>query len=136
MFSMPSLALTLRRLMDPFLSNSWSSSLSSFGEFFAVALDMAKAFDRVWHMSLLSKLPSYGFYAPFCSFISSFLSDRSIFAVVDGHCSVPITINNGVPQGSVFSSTLFLFLLMIFSLLLKTSYMHMPTTPLCIIQLI
>ncbi len=30
-----------------FLSNSWSSSLSSFGETFAVALDMSKAFDSL-----------------------------------------------------------------------------------------
>ncbi len=41
-----------------FLSNSWSSSLISFIETFAVALDMSKAFDRVWHKSLVSKLPS------------------------------------------------------------------------------
>ena len=91
-----------------FLSDSWSSSLSSFGETFAVALDMSKAFDRVWHKSLLSKLPSYGFYPSLCTFISSFLSGRSISAVVDGHCSTPKPINSGVPQGSVLSPTLFL----------------------------
>ncbi len=90
------------------LSTFWSSSLSSFGETFAVALDMSKAFDRVWHKSLLSKLPSYGFYPSFCIFISSFLSDRSISAVVDGNCSTPMIINSGVPQGSVLSLTLFL----------------------------
>ncbi len=69
---------------------------------------MSKAFDRVWHKSLLSKLPSYGFYHSLSTFISSFLSDRSISDVVDGHCSTPITINSGVPQGSVLSPTLFL----------------------------
>ncbi len=58
-----------------FLSNPWSSSLSSFGETFAVALDMSKAFDKVWHKSLLSKLPSCGFYPSLCTFISNFLSD-------------------------------------------------------------
>ncbi len=42
-----------------FLTNSWSSSLSRFGEILAVALDMSKTFDRVWLKSLLSKLPSY-----------------------------------------------------------------------------
>ncbi len=91
-----------------FLSNSWSSSLSSLGETFAVALDMSKSLDWVWHKSLLSKLPSYGFYPSLCSFISSFFSDRSISAVVEGQCSTPIAINSGVPQVSVLSPTLFL----------------------------
>ncbi len=91
-----------------FLANSWSSSLSRFGETFAVAFDISKAFDRVWHKSLLSKLPSYGFYPSLCTFISSFLSGRSISAVVDVYCSKPKSISSGVPQGSVLSPTLFL----------------------------
>ncbi len=40
-------------------------------------------------------------YPSLCSFISSFLSDRSISAVVDGQCSSPKPINSGVPQGFV-----------------------------------
>ncbi len=54
-----------------------------------------------------SKLPSLGFYPSLCSFISSFLSERSSSAVVDGHCSSPKPINSGVPMGSVLSPTLF-----------------------------
>ncbi len=91
-----------------FLANSWSSSLSRFGETFVVTLDMSKAFDRVWHKSLLFKLPSFGFYPFLCTFISSFLSGRSISAIADGHCSTPKPIKSGVPQGSVPSPTLFL----------------------------
>ncbi len=91
-----------------FPTDSWSSSLSRFGETFAVTLDISKAFDRVWHKALLSKLLSYGFYPALCSFLSSFLSGRSIAAVVDGHFSTPKPINSGVPQGSVLSPTLFL----------------------------
>ncbi len=79
-----------------------------FGETFAVALDISKAFDRVWHKSLLSKLPSYGFYPSLCTFISCFLSGRPISAVIDGYYSKPKSINSGVPQGSVLSPTLFL----------------------------
>ncbi len=90
-----------------FLSNSWSPSLSSFGETFAVALDMAKAFERVWHKSLLSKLPSCGFHPSLCTFISSFPSGCSISAVVCGHFSTPTFENSGDPHGSVLSSTLF-----------------------------
>ena len=91
-----------------FLTESWSSSFRGFGETFAVALDISKAFDRVWHKSLISKLPSFGFYPSLCTFILSFLSNRSIAATVDGHCSSPKSINSGVPQGSVLSPTLFL----------------------------
>ncbi len=91
-----------------FLTDSWSSSLSRCGETFAVALDISKAFDRDWHKSLLSKLPSFGFYPSLCIFICSFLSLRSISTVVDGHCSNPKTINSGVPQGSLLSPTPFL----------------------------
>ncbi len=79
------------------LTDSWSSSLSRFHETFSVALDTSKAFDRVWHKSLLSKLPSFGFYSSLCSFISSLLSGRSVSGVVDGHCSSPKPINSGVP---------------------------------------
>ncbi len=84
-----------------FLTDSWSSSLNRFGETFAVALD-------IWHKALLSKLPSCGFYHALCSFLSSFLSGRSIAAVVESHCSISKPINSGVPQGSVLSPTLVL----------------------------
>ena len=72
-----------------------------------VALDISKAFDRVWHASLLSKLPSFGFPSSLCLLMSSFLSNRSISAVVDGATS-SFSVNSGVPQGSVLSPTLFL----------------------------
>ena len=71
-----------------------------------MALDISKAFDRIWHASLLSKLPSYGFPPSLCLLMSSF-SNRSISAVVDGATS-SFSVNSGVPQGSVLSPTLFL----------------------------
>ncbi len=91
-----------------FLTNSWASSLSCFWEAVAVALDISKAFDRVWHKSLLPT-DAYGFCPSLCTFISSFLSGRSVSAVVDGYCYKPKSIKSGVPQGSVLSPTLFLF---------------------------
>ncbi len=89
-------------------TNSWSSSLSRFGGTFAVAVNILKAFDKVRHKSLLSKLPSYALYLSLCTFVSSFLSGRSVSAVVDGDCSKRKSINSGVSQGSVLSPTLFL----------------------------
>ena len=88
-----------------FITDSWSSSFKGFSKTFVVALDLSKSFDRFWHKALIYKLPSFGFYLSLCCFISNFLSDRSIAAVVDGHCSSPKPINSGVPQGSVLSPT-------------------------------
>src|ERR1700755_853266 len=50
----------------------------------------------------LNSLPSL------CLLLSSFLSDRSISALVDGATSSSFSVNCGVPQGSVLSLTLFL----------------------------
>ena len=44
----------------------------------AVALDISKAFDRVWHAGLLHKLKSYGISGQKFSLISSFLSNRRL----------------------------------------------------------
>ncbi len=99
-----------------FLTDSWSSPLICFGETFAVALDTSKAFDRVWHKALLSKLPSYGLYPSLCSFLSSFLSGRPIAAIVDGHCSNSKPINSGVLPGSVLSPTLYFSSMIFFPL--------------------
>ncbi|CAH2084689.1 unnamed protein product [Euphydryas editha] len=91
-----------------YLTHRWASAIESQGEALAVSLDMAKAFDRVWHRGLLSKLPSYGLPEGLCKWVASFLSGRCIRAVVDGCCSAKLDLNAGVPQGSVLSPTLFL----------------------------
>ena len=91
-----------------YLTHVWSSSLRDYGETFAIALDISKAFDRVWHKALFAKLPSFGFPPSLCKLILSFLSNRSISVRVDGASSEPFPISSGVPQGSVLSPTLFL----------------------------
>ncbi len=85
-----------------FLTNAWLSR--DFGETSAVALDISKTFDRVWHKALISKLPSNGFYLSLCTLILSFLS---VASVVDCHCSSSKPINSCVPQG-VCPTTYFL----------------------------
>ena len=41
-----------------------------------VALDISKAFNRVWHAGLLYKLKSYGISGQIFGLISSFLNNR------------------------------------------------------------
>ena len=74
----------------------------------AVALDISKAFDRVWHTGLLHKFKSYGISGPIFSLISSFLSNRQLRVVLDGKSSQEYPVNVGVPQGSILGPTLFL----------------------------
>jgi Reverse transcriptase (RNA-dependent DNA polymerase)/Endonuclease-reverse transcriptase len=91
-----------------YVTHVWNSAMERFGEAQVVALDISKAFDKVWHRALLSKLRSYGINSSLCQWFSSFLSGRSIRVVVDGSCSDAFPVNAGVPQGSVLSPTLFL----------------------------
>ena len=74
----------------------------------AVALDMSKAFNRVWHAGLLHKLKSYRISGQIFGLISSFLSNRWLRVVLDGNSSREHPVNAGVPQGSILGPTLFL----------------------------
>ena len=74
----------------------------------AVALDISKAFDTVWHAGLLHKLKSYGISGQIFGLISSFLSNRRLRVVLDGKPSQEYLVNAGVPQGSILGPTLFL----------------------------
>ena len=74
----------------------------------AVALDISKPFDRVWHAGLLHNLMSYGTSGLTFGLISSFLSNRWFQVVLDGKSSQEYPVNAGVLQGSILGPTLFL----------------------------
>ena len=74
----------------------------------AVALDISKAFDRVWHAGLLYKLKSYGISGQIFALISSFLSNRRLRVVLDGNSSQEYPVNAGVPQRFILGPTLFI----------------------------
>ena len=73
-----------------------------------MALDISKAFYRVWHACLLHKLKSYGISGQIFGLISSFLSNRRVRVVLDGKSSQEYPVNVGIPQCSILGPTLFL----------------------------
>ena len=60
----------------------------------AMALDISKVFNRVWHAGLLHKLKSYGISGQVFGIFSSFPSNRLLWVVLDGslHKSIPLML--------------------------------------------
>ena len=71
-------------------------------------LDFTKAFDTVPHRSLLRKLEHYGLDTQLIGWVNSFLIGRSQCVVVDGERSEFVSVDSGVPQGTVLGPLLFL----------------------------
>ena len=74
----------------------------------AAALDISKAFDRVWYAGLLHKLKSYGISGQIFGLISAFLSNRQLRVVFHWKSSQKYLVNARVPQRSILGPTLFL----------------------------
>ena len=75
-------------------------------------MDFSKAFDKVSHSLLQHKLDHYGIRGKTGEWIKTFLSDRSQSVVIEGESSDKITVESGVPQGSVLDPAYFFFILM------------------------
>ena len=69
--------------------------------------DFSKAFDRVSHTKLLSKILSFGIKGNITNWIKDFLSERYQRVRVEGSLSDWTIVKSGVPQGSVLGQTLF-----------------------------
>lgn len=77
-------------------------------EFTAAAfLDVAQAFDKVWHDGLLYKLHLFGFPHYLTKLIQSFISERTFSVKINSSFSAIRKIEAGVPQGSILGPLLF-----------------------------
>ena len=70
--------------------------------------DISKAFDKVWHRGLLFKLRQNGIKGKLLAWISNYLSSRKQRVKINSTTSSLLSVNAGVPQGSVLGSLLFL----------------------------
>ena len=92
-----------------------------------VALDISKAFDRVWHAGLLYKFKSYVISCHIIGLICSFLGNRWFRMVLDGKSSQEYPVNAGVIKAPFlllhFSYYTLMTFLMMFSVLLLSMLM-------------
>ena len=73
----------------------------------AVFFDLEKANDMTWRYGILEKLHGLGLRGRLPLFIDAFLTDRVFRVRVGNNLSTSRPLENGVPQGSTISVTLF-----------------------------
>ncbi|KAL5255206.1 hypothetical protein ACHWQZ_G014595 [Mnemiopsis leidyi] len=73
-----------------------------------IFVDLSKAFDTIDHKILLTKLQRYGIRGNTHDLIKSYLSRRHQYTEVLGEKSESLTVEYGVPQGSVLGPLLFI----------------------------
>ena len=74
----------------------------------ACFIDLKKAFDTLNHEILLKKLEKYGFRGKINEILKSFLNDRKQYVKMKDFETDELTVQTGVPQGSVLGPFLFL----------------------------
>ena len=87
--------------------NKWTGWLDQGGSIDSIYMDFQKAFDKVPHRRLISKLKKYGISEQCILWITDFLKNRKQKVVVSGRESDCGDVISGIPQGSVLGPLLF-----------------------------
>ena len=89
------------------LIDEWKWAIDNKQLTVAAFLDLRKAFDVINHRLLLSKLKNGGISGMAIQWLESYLKDRKQYVCWNGYCSDVLSVEHGVPQGSVLGPTLF-----------------------------
>lgn len=77
-------------------------------EVIATFFDIQKAYDQTWRYLILRKLNEWGLTGNILSYVKNFLQNRSFRVKANETISQKQILENGIPQGSTISVTLFL----------------------------
>jgi len=86
----------------------WTESLGSSGQIDVIYTDLEKAFDKVPHKRLMSKLYSIKINWEVIKWTESFLVNRGWKVRINGFFSDWRTVVRGIPQGSILGLLLFI----------------------------
>ena len=96
---------TMLQLLN--LIDQWTKYLEDGGQIDVIYTDFEKAFDKVPHRRLLSKLSTYGINGVIINWIKCFLCNRRQRVRINGIFSDWTAVSSGIPQGTVLGPILF-----------------------------
>lgn len=88
--------------------NSATDALANNNQMDVIYTDFAKAFDKVDHCILLNKLKNFSISTDLITFMSTYLTNRQQYVMINNFESDYYTSDSGVPQGSNLGPLLFL----------------------------
>ena len=88
--------------------DEWTKYLEKGRQIDVIHTDFEKAFDRVPHRQLISKMYSYGINIQVIKWVEAFSKDRRQWVKINGKLSKWQFIKSGTPQGSILGPILFI----------------------------